>query len=67
MEVTPPLITRIVTADFRVKPTVHVVVHAETESGSLVLKLSARAAHELRAVLENLPPNFSSESPVTKR
>ena len=61
-----PLITNIGPKRTETKPTIHVRVETETESGPLVLKISLRAAHRLRAVLKGLPPSIGPESPVTK-
>ena len=59
-------ITKVLGVETVSKPTTHLLVTVDTETGPRALKVSVSAAHELRAHLAQLPPKLGFRSPVTK-
>jgi hypothetical protein len=59
-------ITKVLGSERASKPTTHLLVTVDTETGPLVLKVSVSVAHELRAHLAQLPPKIGFQSPVEK-
>lgn len=59
-------VTKIINAREETRPDVHLRVEVETEAGRMVIKLSAAAAHDLRAQMKTLPPNILFQSPPKK-
>jgi hypothetical protein len=60
------IITKVHSVETVSKPTIHLLVRLETETGLLNLRVSVADAHELRGCLAQLPPNIDYPSPVMK-
>lgn len=41
-------------------------VHFKTETGPFVIRMTGEAAHQLRGLLTNLPPNIGKAPPLQK-
>ena len=59
-------ITKVHTVETVTKPSIHLLAKVDTENGPRAMRISVSAAHELRAMLSQLPPKMGFQSPVEK-